>query len=459
MQERQSKMSTEFIKDNIPTYLMAAKAEMQGSNLKPFIATDTHAERQYHVYDWYTVGDTFTWTVIAEKPDEFVVTLLIEGFTARVELYCNEQTLSHGINTQWDRIQIGKIKLKTGENTISITSPYPGRGLRFFSIELATESVLADTKKKADSLRSDTKWFRDGKYGLQLHWTSHTWPRHGKKKSYDQAITDFDVTSFAKNVADMGVGHLIFTTSHAEFYFPAPIKAIDDIMPGRTTKRDFVGDLIEALNEYGIRLMLYYHVGHDHWAEKDGWWDRTGFPVSKEKFKENWCNTMREIGERYGKGLAGWFYDDGCCFYYPMNPDFEVFTKAAKHGNPDRIVCYNPWIYPRITDFQDYFCGEGYDCLVDLRFLTSGGNGIFTAGPQEGLQAHSNFLIEDYWLHDKEDMPISPPRFDKEQFVEDVVNAITHGMVPSINIEVYQDGTFADTSVEYMMAIKQRVKP
>jgi hypothetical protein len=122
-----------------------------------------------------------------------------------------------------------------------------------------------------------------------------------------------------------------------------------------------VQDLIGALGAYGIRLMLYYHVGHDHWVEPNGWWARTGFdPDNPSVFINNWCAIMNEIGERYGEGLAGWFYDDGCV-YYPLNPDFRQLTSVAKAGNPGRVICYNPWIWPRFTDFQDYFCGEGYN--------------------------------------------------------------------------------------------------
>ena len=76
---------------------------------------------------------------------------------------------------------------------------------------------------------------------------------------------------------------------------------------------------------------------------------------------------MREIGERY---------DDGCV-YYPLNPDFRALGWAAKAGNPGRVICCNPWIWPRFTDFQDYFCGEGYGFLKSHEWLPDDGSGIF----------------------------------------------------------------------------------
>jgi hypothetical protein len=95
----------------------------------------------------------------------------------------------------------------------------------------------------------------------------------------------------------------------------------------------------------------------------------------------------------YGKDLAGWFFDDGCV-YYPLNPDFRRLTEAAKTGHAGRLVCYNPWVLPRMTDFQDYLCGGGYDFLKFWDGLPADGTGIYTSGPHKGLQAHTNFVLE-----------------------------------------------------------------
>jgi hypothetical protein len=204
--------------------------------------------------------------------------------------------------------------------------------------------------------------------------------------------------------------------------------------------------------------MLYYHVGHDHYNEPDGWWERTGFNQNNmENFQQTWCSIIREVGERYGAGLAGWFFDDGC-FYYPHNLPFDVLTAAAKAGNPARLVCYNPWIWPRFTDFQDYFCGEGYNFLQVDKNLPVDGSGIFTAGPHLGLQAHTNFILEGDWCHSLANTPISSPHIPIDQFVKDMVAAITRGIVPSVNLEIYQDGSISKESLAYMRAVKQALK-
>jgi hypothetical protein len=299
---------------------------------------------------------------------------------------------------------------------------------------------------------------RQAKYGLQFHWTSQSQPRHGPQKPYSDAVRDFDVQAFAEMVHETGAGYVILTTSHAEHYFPAPIRAIDQIMPRRTTDRDLVGDLAAALGKQNIRLMLYYHCGHNHWREPDGWWQRTGFdPADPSVFIGNWCSIVTEVGGRYGPALAGWFFDDGCV-YYPLNPPFGRMARAAKAGNPDRVICFNPWIWPRFTDFQDYFCGEGYRWLKVDKDLPDDGTGIFAAGPHRGLQAHTNFILERSWVHGAPETPIQPPQVNKDTFVHDMKKAIEKGIVPSVNLEVYQDGTVSEGSLEYMRAVKRAIR-
>ena len=140
-------------------------------------------------------------------------------------------------------------------------------------------------------------------------------------------------------------------------YFPAPLKSFDRILPGRTTQRDLIGDLAEALGQRGIRLLLYYHLGSDAdraWQEASGFWK-----TDTAEFWNNWVAVIGEVGERYGEKLAGWWFDDGTANYYYRSAPWERLATTAKAGNPKRLICFNPWILPSATEFQDYLAGEG----------------------------------------------------------------------------------------------------
>ncbi len=68
---------------------------------------------------------------------------------------------------------------------------------------------------------------------------------------------------------------------------PAPIKAIDDILPGRTSERDLIGELANALDKRGVKLIIYYHLGHDGNPNLDWWKKNWVSSDDKEAFFTN----------------------------------------------------------------------------------------------------------------------------------------------------------------------------
>lgn len=441
------------ILENRETVLMAYDAETCGGLEKEPVGNGC---KYMPVKNWSSQEDAFSWQIEAGAESDYEVTLLARGREAGVQVCCGDQRLRGEVSADWDRIAMGTLHLTAGTHTLTVRSDRPGRDQELYSVELISPAVRAKKEEAVSRLRADTSWMRKAGYGLQFHWTTLSCPRHGPRRSYEKAVAAFDTEAFAEQVAQTGAGYVIFTTSHAEHYIPAPIRAVDSVMPGRTASRDLIADLIASLGRRNIRLMLYYHIGHDDYANPNGWWSHTGYPESTERFLQNWCAIIGEMGERYGEGLAGWFFDDGCA-YYPLNPDFEKLTATAKKGNPARVVCYNPWIFPRMTDFQDYFCGEGYGFLTNHQGLKRGGNGIFMDGPQKGLQAHTNFILEKNWWHDSCETPISDPWVPLEQFTHDMLEAMEYGIVPSVNLEIYQEGSFSPRSAEYLHHLKSLV--
>jgi len=444
------------IKSDRPTLLLGDEASIAG-NPKPGVVES--GAKRLQVRNWTAAEDSFSWQVNVPESGEFLVTALTRSKGATLALVSSDQRLERPVDSVWDRIEMGRLRLTRGIRDIALSAPKPGDRMEFYSLELIAPDLDASLRKEAAAMRSDTAWMRHAKYGLQFHWTSMSAPRHGPRKSYIEATRDFPAKAFAKMVGSMGAGYVIITTSHGQHYFPAPIKAIDRVLPGRTSERDLIADWIDALGAEGIRLILYYHCGHGDWRNPDGWWQHTGYdPKNPKPFLDNWTAIVSEVGNRYGKGLAGWFFDDACV-YYPLNPDFRRLTAAAKAGNPERVVCYNPWVLPRSTDFQDYLCGEGYDFLKLWDNLPADGTGIYSSGPYAGLQAHTNFILERDWPHSRLDTEISPPRYPRDQFVSDMRAAIAHGIVPSVNLEIYQEGEVGPASLEYMRAVRAAIKP
>ena len=105
-----------------------------------------------------------------------------------------------------------------------------------------------------------------------FHWSTTTQPARGPQKPYVEAVNAFDLDAFVDMVRETGAGYVIFTAVHGIMHFPAPLKSIEAVMPGRTCKRDLIGEMAGKLQEYGIALILYFHhgVGDLEWVKASG---------------------------------------------------------------------------------------------------------------------------------------------------------------------------------------------
>ena len=280
----------------------------------------------------------------------------------------------------------GQLLLVEGANTLTLSAaPLEGGAfeLEVFAVELVRSEVRERLHHQAVSMQSDMTWLRQAGYGFMNHWTQAIYPERGPRKPYDQAVRDFDVVRYANQVRQGGAGFVVLTTTHGPHYFPAPLAALDAILPGRTAKRDLVADLIDALGQRGIRLFLYYHIG----AQSDPEWLRVSgfFDTDTSKLFGNWQKMIREAGERYGRGLAGWWFDDGAVNYYYRTAPWPELSRAAKAGNPDRLIAYNSWFQPPVTEFQDYHCGE---IIEDPSLRWDAGRGRRRAVYQRDVPGH-----------------------------------------------------------------------
>ena len=86
----------------------------------------------------------------------------------------------------------------------------------------------------------------------------------------------------------------------------------------------------------------------------------TKYPkASEEEFSRIMTEVVTEFGQHYKEKVAGYWID--CCYQakekYP-GFSFREFFKACKVGNPNRIIALNSWIYPNVSEWQEYWAGE-----------------------------------------------------------------------------------------------------
>ncbi|MBP5285511.1 MAG: hypothetical protein ILO34_05315, partial [Kiritimatiellae bacterium] len=232
----------------------------------------------------------------------------------------------------------------------------------------------------ASAAGGDVSWMKDS-VGIGAHWTAQCVYDDGSEPaSFEEMVNAFDVDLFAGQLADAGATHLIFTLAHEFQLLPCPNAALDAIEPGRTSKRDLVGEIIAKLKPLGIKFVAYYNHSCNNFdrPENAKWFNAVKAPFfgveggSMETFASNYCAIVADISKRYGEDIAAWWFDSapsidstGTLNFTGTGKDESVFpfdrlVEAAKSGNPKAAVAINPGVadYHLYTDNVDYYCGE-----------------------------------------------------------------------------------------------------
>ncbi|MBW1673634.1 MAG: alpha-L-fucosidase [Deltaproteobacteria bacterium] len=441
--------------------LRGATAELKGS-LRFSNAGDS-------ISGWKDLADTISWRIKAPAPDDYQLYLTYacapgsEG--SELEIAAGNSKVNftteaiRGWVGSWGNFKKmklpGTLRLPAGSSTITIRAikkaKPKGEIIRIHSLEMLSPMAVKnkiEADKRARKSRSSTDWLVESKYGVMFHWTTQSQPRRGAEKKFHDfwdSVDAFNVDAFADMVEETGAGYVIFTACHALQYFPAPIKTLEKILPGRTSQRDLIAEIADALEKRGIKLIVYYHQGYGDtpWLKAAGY-----YQSDKSEFYDNISNILTEVGLRYAKKVVGYWFDDR----NPLQP-FEQLYRATKAGNPDRIVAWNSWIYPRTTEFQEYYAGEfgGGLKLPETSFFQEG-------GPAAGLQGHGMIFLDDPWIHHLINQDIVAPRFSNKELIDYVKACISRDIIITMNMGIYQDGTVSEATLNQMRALRKAVR-
>lgn len=333
--------------------------------------------------------------------------------------------------------------------------------IKFNDISLIRPEVWNSMKLRADKLKPDVSWMIEGKYGLFTHWSLLSYPLYGEKKArenFEWGVDNFDVEAYADKVEETGASWVIFTTCHGGQMFPAPIKTLDDVLPGNTTERDLIAELAEALNKRDIKLLLYYNLSPKGKVAKI-----LGADKNPELWFQYLVDFVQEVSLRYGKSIAGWGYIDSTIPAYMMNMPWEDFYMAAKAGNPEAVVGISSHWRAELSPFNDLQTGDSGGFLtepLDKRLFGKGER-------YEGLQEHAIFILDDFWYSTEPFNGIirvsseveGGPTFTDQEYIT-YFKKMAEAQVPvTVNLLITQDVTskqpfMNSKSIELMKKIK-----
>ena len=297
-------------------------------------------------------------------------------------------------------------------------------------------------------------WMKQARWGVMTHFLADWRARVDKEgmsiDTWNDLIDQFDVEGLANQISAVGAGYYIVTIGQNSGYYLSPNAAYDrlvGIKPSKCSRRDLVSDLSDALTKRGIKLIVYLPSGApagDSAARNRLEWQNGPFP--NREFQLKWEQIIAEWSTRWGKKIAGWWFD-GC--YWPNTmyrsterPNFASFAAAARSGNPQSVVAFNPGVVYRsisITPYEDYNAGE-----IDLpdRISIKRASG----GKIDGAQLHILSFLGETW-------GMGSPRFTAEQVVEWSNKVADEGGVITWDVPLQRNGLISQPFIDQLTAI------
>lgn len=349
--------------------------------------------------------------------------------------------------------KISRRDLMIGTAAAAAASALPA-GVRAQTGAGAQQAAAAQQEENLGTGRA--KWMQDPRHcwGVMTHYLADWQARvHNLTMTVDQwnkMVDGFDVEGMAKRLESVGAGHYQISIGQNSGYYLSPNAVYDRIVgikPSKCSQRDLVADFYEPLNKRGIKLMVYLPSGapgSDREAREALEWERGPYP--NKNFQRKWERVIAEWSQRWGNKVVGWWFD-GCywantMYRSPDPPNFETFAAAARAGNPQSAIAFNPGVIYRLigmSPHQDYMSGEINDPdLITVHYPES--------GTVDGVQIHMLSFLGKTW-------GMGEPRFTTDQVVAHTKKILDyHGSV-TWDVPVELDGTITQPFLDQLAAL------
>jgi len=301
-------------------------------------------------------------------------------------------------------------------------------------------TIVSPEEAEREMNNPRSKWFREAKYGLFIHWGLYAIPAGTWKGERIPGIGEwimnrakipvaeyealaaqfnpvkFDAEAWAQLAQDAGMKYLTITSKHHDGFamFKSQVSKYN-IVDATPFKRDPLKELQAACNKRGIKLCFYYSQAQD-WHEPNGAGNTWDFgPDEKKDFdqylRDKALPQVRELLTGYGPLGMIWFdtprlmteerANQFTALVRELQPDCLLNGRLGGKGDyrstgdnriPDRVV---PGVWEVPATINDTWGYKSYDekwktpaeivfKLVDI--VSKGGNYLLNVGPTaEGI--------------------------------------------------------------------------
>ncbi len=323
-----------------------------------------------------------------------------------------------------------------------------------------------------DESLMDSDWFHSAKWGVFCHYAPHN-----GIEGWNEQIDAFDVDGLAGELASTGAGYFFITITHGHGLMCAPNETYDRILEvpkvqSRCTKRDLIGDLADALEPHGIRMMVYLPSGApfgDHYAIKKmrwlcgfnlGWGVEGNAPRKGRRpveFMRHWEAVIADFSKRWGKKVHGWWMDGAWwpeeIYRHADEPNFKSLAAAIKAGNPESLCAFNGGLETPIqvqSEYEDYTAGEiGHNLPLGVRMA----NGALRPMKRfmDGTQYHLLTHLGSHWGH-------HPLRFPDELVIGYTKYVTSHDGVITWDAGIEENGHLQEDHLAQLRALGEAMK-
>ncbi len=302
-------------------------------------------------------------------------------------------------------------------------------------------------------------WMQKARWGIMNHfladWVTRANNLELNPEQWNKLVNGFEVKELADQLVQIGAGYYVLTIGQNSGYYLSPNPVYEKLAgtgPDKCSNRDLVSDMGKELKKRGIRLIVYLPAGApagDKEAGKNLDWQNGPFP--NKEFQIKWEQVIREWSLRWGDLVSGWWFD-GC--YWPNSmyrsctpPNFTSFAAAARAGNPNAVLAFNPGVVPRlitVSPEEDYIAGEINDPeKVEIRRQTE--------GRIDGSQIHVLTFLGETWGKGK-------PRFTAEQLAAYSNNILSKKGVITWDVPPGIDGRIPESYFSLLKSAGNLVK-
>ncbi|MEV1243924.1 CBM35 domain-containing protein [Nonomuraea sp. NPDC049750] len=156
--------------------------------------------------------------------------------------------------------------------------------------------LLTAVPAHAEVVHPRQQWLRDSTAGLFLHWGMFTAPRHLDCAAWERDVTDGGWTPdyWIDQARDLGASYIVLATFHSALGYARPWPSA---IPGScATRRDFLGELVNAGKAKGVRVMLYM-------TDDPQWHNNTGVEMLDSAAYSAYKGRQVDITTRPGFGM------------------------------------------------------------------------------------------------------------------------------------------------------------